>query len=130
MGKKCIVRLTSEEREGLKALVAKGRASARKIGRAQVLLKVDVDRPNWTERQVAEAFGIRANTVADIRERFVEKGLARALDRKRPDASSEAPKARWRWRGNQGLSAVREDARRRSRPLSHPRDPRCPRALR
>ena len=81
--KKYIVRLTAEERERLKALVSKGRASARKIGHAQVLLKVDVDGPNWTDAEAAEAFGIRANTVRDIRQRFVEEGLEAALDRKR-----------------------------------------------
>lgn len=84
MVKKYIVRLTEEERRGLKALVSKGRASARKIARAQVLLKVDADGPNWTDEQVAEAFGMRANTVRDIRQRFVEEGLERALDRKQP----------------------------------------------
>lgn len=116
MGKKYVVRLTDEEREQLKALVSKGRASARKIVRAQVLLKVDADGPNWIDRQVAEAFGIRANTVADIRERFVEEGMDRALDRKQPDdpprqrkldgagearliaiACGEAPEGRARW---------------------------------
>lgn len=84
MVKKYIVRLTEEERKGLKALVSKGRASARKIARAQVLLKVDADGQNWTDEQAAEAFGMRANTVRDIRQQFVEEGLERALDRKQP----------------------------------------------
>jgi transposase len=84
MVKKYIVRLTEEERRGLKALVSKGRASARKIARAQVLLKVDADGSNWTDEQAAEVFGMRANTVRDIRQRFVEEGLERALDRKQP----------------------------------------------
>ena len=91
MGKKYIVRLTGEEREGLKALVSKGRASAQKIRRAQALLKVDADGPNWTDQGAAEAFGMRANTVAEIRQRFVEEGLDRALDRKQPD---EPPRRR------------------------------------
>src|SRR5258708_6220904 len=81
--KKYIVRLTEEERIGLRAVVSKGRASARKIGHARVLLKVDADGPNWTDEEAAEAFGIRANTVRDIRQRFVEEGLEAALERKR-----------------------------------------------
>ena len=116
MGKKYIVRLTAEERERLKALVSKGRTSAQKIGRAQVLLKVDADGPNWTDEQTAEAFGMRTNTVADIRQRFVEQGLEAALDRKQQDgrrrrrkldgagearlialACSEPPEGRARW---------------------------------
>jgi transposase len=85
MGKKYIVRLTEEERKRLKGLVSKGRANAQKIRRAQTLLKIDADGPDWTDQQAAEAFGTRANTVAEIRQRFVEEGLDRALDRKQPD---------------------------------------------
>ena len=67
MVKKYIVRLTGEERGRLTAMVTKGRTNAQKIRRAQVLLKVDAAGPNWTDEQTAEAFGMRANTVADIR---------------------------------------------------------------
>ncbi len=91
MVKKYIVRLTGEERERLKAMVTKGRTNAQKIRRAQVLLKVDADGANWTDEQTGEAFRMRANTVADIRQRFVEGGLDRALDRKEPD---EPPRRR------------------------------------
>jgi transposase len=89
--KKYIVRLAEEERKGLRAVVSKGRASARKIGHARVLLKVDAGGPNWTDEEAAEAFGIRANTVRDIRQRFVEEGLEAALERKR---RSEPPTPR------------------------------------
>lgn len=91
MVKKYIVRLTGEERERLAAMVTRGRTNAQKIRRAQVLLKVDADGPNWTDEQTAEAFRMRANTVADIRQRFVEGGLDRALERKEPD---EPPRRR------------------------------------
>lgn len=91
MGKKYIVRLTGEERDRLKALASKGRASARTIRHAQVLLKVDSEGENWTDQQAADSFGMRVNTVADIRQRFVEEGLDRALERKRPD---EPPRQR------------------------------------
>ena len=116
MGKKYIVCLTEEERKLLKGLVSKGRVNAQKIRRAQVLLKIDADGPKWTDQQAAEAFGMRTNTVAEIRQRFVEEGLERALDRKQPDepprrrtldgagearliamACGEPPKGRARW---------------------------------
>jgi transposase len=77
--KKYVVRLAAEERRELKALISKGRASARRITHARVLLKVDADGPNWTDEKAAEAFGIRANTVRDIRQRWVEQGLEAAL---------------------------------------------------
>lgn len=92
MGKKYFVRLSGEERERLTGLVSKGRASARTIGHAQVLLKVDAEGPNWTDAEVAEAFGVRENTVADLRRRFVEEGLDRALDRKRQEQPSRVRK--------------------------------------
>jgi transposase len=40
---------------------------------------------NWTDAEVAEAFGVRENTVADTRQRYVEGGLDRALVRKRQE---------------------------------------------
>jgi transposase len=56
-----------------------------------VLLKVDADGPKWTDQEAAETFGMRANTVADLRQRFVEEGLDGALDRKR---AAEPPRQR------------------------------------
>lgn len=91
MVKKYIVRLTEEERDHLEGMVRKGRTNAQKIRRAQVLLKVDADGPNWTDEETAEAFRMRSKTVADIRQRFVEGGLGRALERKGPD---EPPRRR------------------------------------
>ena len=92
MGKKYIVRLSGEERERLTALVRKGQGSARTIGHAQQLLKVDADGPNWTDGEVAEAFGVGENTVAEVRQRFVEGGLDRALNRKRQEPPPRARK--------------------------------------
>jgi transposase len=57
-----------------------------------VLLKVDADGANWTDERVAEAYGVRANTVAEVRRRFVEEGLERALNRKRQDQPSRPRK--------------------------------------
>ena len=42
------------------------------------------DGPNWTDEETAEAFRMRPNTVAEIRQRFVDGGLDRALERKEP----------------------------------------------
>ncbi len=92
MGKKYIVRLTEEERERLRGLVTKGRASARKIVHAQVLLKTDADGANWTDAEVAEAFSIHENTIADVRRRFVEQGLNAALERKSQEQPSRPRK--------------------------------------
>lgn len=54
----------------------------RVIKRAQVLLKVD---DGWTDRQIAEALPVGEATVARIRRRYAEGGLARALYDKAPE---------------------------------------------
>ena len=82
MNKRYIVRLAPDERESLEGLVSKGKANARKIVHAQILLKVDEDGPRWTDERAAEAFGVHTSTVRAIRERFVLEGLQSALNRK------------------------------------------------
>jgi hypothetical protein len=83
MNKKYVVRLTAQEREQLGALVSKGKANARKIVHAQVLLKVDADGPTLTDETVADMFDVHENTVRSIRERFVTESLESALNRKK-----------------------------------------------
>jgi len=82
VNKRYIVRLTPSEREDLEGLVSKGKANARKIVHAQILLKVDEDGPRWIDERTAEAFSVHTTTVRVIRERFVNEGLESALNRK------------------------------------------------
>lgn len=88
--KRYVVELTTEEQEELMQLVSKGKAAARKITHARVLLKVDESKnaPGWTDNQISEAFGIHTNTSHDIRRRFVEDGLQAALVRKKQERPS------------------------------------------
>jgi transposase len=87
MGKdaKFIVRLNSEERRGLQALVDEGRGSKSARQRARVLLKTDQaeEGPGWTDERVAEFAEVGLSTVHRVRQRFVEEGLEAAL-RRRP----------------------------------------------
>jgi len=83
MKKRYIVRLSEEEREALQKLISTGESPAYKIRHANILLKVDADGPNWTDETVADAFGCHLNTVANIRQRFVEQGLEAALTRRK-----------------------------------------------
>jgi transposase len=78
-----IVRLTEEERTALTEVLGKGKAAARKIKHANVLLKLDADGPNWSDAQAADTFDCSARTVFSIRQRFVEAGLEAALERKK-----------------------------------------------
>ena len=85
--KKYIVRLEQEERETLKKLVRGGKAAARKITRARVLLKADAGTggPGWTDQQIAEALEVGVRTVENVRRRCVEEGLeAAVVDKPRP----------------------------------------------
>lgn len=85
MQKKYVVRLTKDEREALTEVVKKLRGTSQKVRRAQVLLKADADGPAWTDRQIAEAFSCRIQTVENIRERFVVDGFDQALEGKKRD---------------------------------------------
>lgn len=87
---KYVVELTSEELKELAELVSKGKAAARKITHARVLLQANESGagPAWTDKQISEAFCIHLNTIHGIRRRFVEQGLQAALERKKQDRPS------------------------------------------
>ena len=80
MQKKYIVRLTDQERDVLMAVVKKLKGSSQKVRRAQILLKADANGPNWTDRQIAEAFSCRTKTVENVRQRLVERGFEETLN--------------------------------------------------
>jgi hypothetical protein len=85
MNKKYRVRLTNEERKHLEKLVRKGKAHARKLLYARILLKSDENGPaSWTDQQIADAFEVSIATVARERRRFCEEGLEIALLPKKP----------------------------------------------
>ena len=78
------VTLTAEERADLTKLVSTGKCSAAKIKHANILLAVDeTENGRVSDQEVAKQFHCHANTVANIRERFVEEGLECALERKK-----------------------------------------------
>ncbi len=83
MKKKYIVRLTKEEQSRLHEVISKGKAAAYKIKHANMLLKADVNGPNWSDKQIAQAFSTTLNTVINLRQRFVERGFQAALGRKK-----------------------------------------------
>ncbi len=84
-----IVDLTDEEREHLLGVTQRGKSSARKIKRAQILLKAS---GGLGDEQIAEAVGTSLATVFRTRKRFVEEGLL-ALNERR--SAWSASQARW-----------------------------------
>src|SRR5947207_7640768 len=88
--KKYKVTLTAEERQQLSELIAAGKAAARKLAHARILLKADAadGGPAWADALFAEAVEVSVATVERVRQRFVEHGLEAALGRKQPDRPS------------------------------------------
>ena len=74
--KKYIIRLSEEERQGLIKLASSGKAAARKITRARVLLKADAGEggPGWTDQRIAEALEVGIRMIENVRCRCVEEG--------------------------------------------------------
>jgi transposase len=110
------VTLTDEERDLLRMMLSSGKAAARKLNHARLLLYADeaTDGPRRTDEAIADTLGIGARTVERVRQRFVEEGLEAALvPRPRPRgaykvdpglearivaiAKSDPPSGRKRW---------------------------------
>jgi hypothetical protein len=83
--KKYKVTLTADEREQLRDLIAAGKAAAQKLAHARILLKADASPggPGWADDRIADAVEVSTDTVARVRQRFVEQSLEAALDRKK-----------------------------------------------
>jgi transposase len=86
MKKKYIVTLTEEERSMLREMVSRGKAAARKLMHARILLKADAGEggPAWHDEAIAEGLDVGRATVERVRKEFVEEGLEAALERRKP----------------------------------------------
>ena len=110
------VTLTTEERVGLEQLVSAGKAAARKLTHARILLLADTHGENLADEDIVACLSTSLRTVARVRQRFVTQSLLAAIDRKaqppRPDkikvkgdleqklvqlACSDPPKGRCHW---------------------------------
>jgi transposase len=111
------IALTVEERTGLEQLVSAGKAAARKLTHARILLLADERHGQaCSDAEIVSALGISLRTIERLRKRFVTEGLEAALDHKpqppRPDkikikgdveqklielACSDPPRGRCHW---------------------------------
>src|SRR5690606_1346245 len=80
MRKVYIVHLTAKERDQLTEIVKKIKGTSQKVRRAQILLKADAGGPGWTDRQIADAFGCRRQTVENVRRNLCERGVEQTLN--------------------------------------------------
>ena len=85
MYKRYRVRLVDEERAYLESLLSAGKAAARTLSHARILLKADEGPagPGWADEMIAEALEVNRSTVERVRQRCVEEGFDAAL-RPRP----------------------------------------------
>ena len=81
MAKRYRVTLTDQERRELGAMVSAGKAAARKLTRARVLLLADQadGRPAKSDPEITDALWCGRATVERIRKQFVEDGLEATL---------------------------------------------------
>lgn len=80
MQKRYIVRLSESEKSELSEVVKKLKGSSEKVRRAQILLKANIEGPNWTDQEIADAFNCRPQTVENVRRRLVENGFEATLN--------------------------------------------------
>lgn len=83
--KRYVVDLTAEERSHLKNLINKGKAAARTLLKARILLKADSGPrgEGWADERIADALETNIGMVYQVRRRLVEEGFDAVLMRKR-----------------------------------------------
>ncbi len=91
--KKYVVELSREEREQLKALISKGKSTAKTILKARILLKADQGPlgEGWRDGRIVEALDSNESMVTRVRRQVVEEGLAAVLSRKKRESPPIAP---------------------------------------
>ena len=76
--------MTADEWAELSCLISTGKAAARKLAHARILLLADDNgRAGHADEAIVQALGSSRLTVARVRKQFVTKGLDAALNRRR-----------------------------------------------
>jgi Homeodomain-like domain len=90
---KFVVRLCDEERERLKDLISKGKAAAKTILKARILLKADQSETgeSCSDEQICEALDTNVSMVAGVRAKLVEEGLDAVLTRRKRETPPIQP---------------------------------------
>jgi len=112
------VTLTEQERQELETLTKTAKTNAKRFlyARSLLLCNAGPQGPAWTVADTAEAMGVTPRTIEHLKKRFVEEGLAAALERRQSEkpprgvtfdgafearlialACSETPEGRRRW---------------------------------
>ncbi|MCP4843361.1 MAG: IS630 family transposase [Halieaceae bacterium] len=91
--KKYIVDLDATERARLSALISKGKAAAKTILKARLLLKADQAEggPGWLDVEIVEALDTNLTMVSRVRKQLISEGLDAVLTRKKRETPPVAP---------------------------------------
>jgi len=91
--KKFVVELDASERSRLIELISKGKAPAKTILKARILLKADQGEGGeaWKDEQICTALDTNITMIARAREKFVEQGLDAVLTRKKRETPPIQP---------------------------------------
>lgn len=83
--KKYVVELLSDEREHLKSVISKGKAAAKTILKARILLKSDQGPlgEGWTDDRICQALDTNESMATRVRRQLVEEGMMAVLSRKK-----------------------------------------------
>ena len=83
--KKFLVRLNADERKRLNDLISKGKAAAKTILKARILLKADQSDAGegWSDEAICKALDTNVTMVERVRAKLVEEGLDAVLTAKR-----------------------------------------------
>jgi hypothetical protein len=76
------VTLTMEERADLEKMVSTGKAAARKLTHARILLMADTHGLNSRDGDIVAALRTSTRTIARVRRQFVTESLQAAIERK------------------------------------------------
>lgn len=81
------VLLTAAQHQELARLIRVGKAPARKLIHARILLRADCGEngAGWTDRAISEALSVSLSTIQRVREAFATQGLEAALNRRIPE---------------------------------------------
>ena len=76
------VTLSADEHHDLEQLIRKGKAAARKLAHARVLLRADESegRKGRPDEEIAETLHVGLRTISRVRNRFVTEGLEQAVN--------------------------------------------------
>jgi transposase len=82
MKKRYVVELTHQERKFLGGIVKRGKGPAYRIRHAYVLLHADKNESGKTDEEIAGLLHCHSQTIFNIRKKYSEEGLTRAVGRK------------------------------------------------